>query len=230
VLGACSRSDGRRGVTIPTRADGANARSSATRAHRPADSSSSADAIAGRAPCCSTAATRGRGHARRRRPVPLLYGPLPFGRRHALWQANPSALGRKRMGRPPGSKNKPKLPFVVLLESEATMRAVILEVSEGSDVVLPRCLHPRAAAAWVYPRNAAAARSPPLRCGRRPRHPPPRPAGPVAVLGVAGRVAGLMTAAVVGMVLTVALFGSGAPCAPLGRWGGRQRTRWSLPC
>ncbi|TKW18901.1 hypothetical protein SEVIR_5G462700v4 [Setaria viridis] len=43
--------------------------------------------------------------------------------------------GRKLRGRPPGSKNKPKPPVVVTLESEGAMRPVVLELAPGCDVV-----------------------------------------------------------------------------------------------
>ncbi|RLN22739.1 AT-hook motif nuclear-localized protein 28-like [Panicum miliaceum] len=42
---------------------------------------------------------------------------------------------RKPRGRPPGSKNKPKLPVVVTRESEGAMRPVVLELASGCDVV-----------------------------------------------------------------------------------------------
>ena len=42
---------------------------------------------------------------------------------------------RKRRGRPPGSKNKPKPPVVITRESESAMHPVILELAAGSDIV-----------------------------------------------------------------------------------------------
>lgn len=42
---------------------------------------------------------------------------------------------RKPRGRPPGSKNKPKPPVVVTLESKGAMRPVVLEVDPGCDIV-----------------------------------------------------------------------------------------------
>lgn len=42
---------------------------------------------------------------------------------------------RKPRGRPLGSKNKPKPPVVVMRESEAAMRPVVLELAAGCDVV-----------------------------------------------------------------------------------------------
>ncbi|KAM0997105.1 hypothetical protein TB1_006423 [Malus domestica] len=42
---------------------------------------------------------------------------------------------KKPRGRPPGSKNKPKAPIVITKDSEAAMKAVVLEISGGSDVV-----------------------------------------------------------------------------------------------
>lgn len=43
-------------------------------------------------------------------------------------------VGRRPRGRPPGSKNKPKPPVIITRESANTLRAHILEVSNGSDV------------------------------------------------------------------------------------------------
>ncbi|KAI3743006.1 hypothetical protein L1987_60707 [Smallanthus sonchifolius] len=43
-------------------------------------------------------------------------------------------LGRRPRGRPPGSKNKPKPPVIITRESANTLRAHILEISNGCDV------------------------------------------------------------------------------------------------
>ncbi|KAF1897779.1 hypothetical protein Lal_00032539 [Lupinus albus] len=43
-------------------------------------------------------------------------------------------VGRRPRGRPPGSKNKPKPPVIITRESANTLRAHILEVSNGCDV------------------------------------------------------------------------------------------------
>ncbi|KAF8088346.1 hypothetical protein N665_0545s0014 [Sinapis alba] len=42
--------------------------------------------------------------------------------------------GRRPRGRPPGSKNKPKPPVIITRESANTLRAHILEVTNGCDV------------------------------------------------------------------------------------------------
>ncbi|KAF5801118.1 putative AT-hook motif nuclear-localized protein 15-29 [Helianthus annuus] len=42
--------------------------------------------------------------------------------------------GRRPRGRPPGSKNKPKPPVIITRESGHTLRAHILEISDGCDV------------------------------------------------------------------------------------------------
>ncbi|XP_076942846.1 AT-hook motif nuclear-localized protein 23-like [Bidens hawaiensis] len=42
--------------------------------------------------------------------------------------------GRRPRGRPPGSKNKPKPPVIITRESANTLRAHILEISNGCDV------------------------------------------------------------------------------------------------
>ncbi|KAM2508025.1 hypothetical protein FF1_030206 [Malus domestica] len=42
---------------------------------------------------------------------------------------------KKPRGRPPGSKNKPKPPIVITKDSGSAMKAVVLEISAGSDVV-----------------------------------------------------------------------------------------------
>ncbi|KAE8728409.1 AT-hook motif nuclear-localized protein 23 [Hibiscus syriacus] len=44
-------------------------------------------------------------------------------------------LARRPRGRPPGSKNKPKPPVIVTRESANTLRAHILEVSSGCDIL-----------------------------------------------------------------------------------------------
>ncbi|KAI3681434.1 hypothetical protein L6452_36229 [Arctium lappa] len=44
--------------------------------------------------------------------------------------------GRRPRGRPPGSKNKPKPPVIITRESANTLRAHILEISSGCDVVV----------------------------------------------------------------------------------------------
>ncbi|XP_062073643.1 AT-hook motif nuclear-localized protein 23-like [Humulus lupulus] len=52
-----------------------------------------------------------------------------------LITGNPGDLvGRRPRGRPPGSKNKPKPPVIITRESANTLRAHILEVSNGCDV------------------------------------------------------------------------------------------------
>ncbi|KAI3693858.1 hypothetical protein L1987_76813 [Smallanthus sonchifolius] len=43
-------------------------------------------------------------------------------------------LERRPRGRPPGSKNKPKPPVIITRESATTLRAHILEISDGCDV------------------------------------------------------------------------------------------------
>ncbi|KAJ0735538.1 putative AT-hook motif nuclear-localized protein 15-29 [Helianthus annuus] len=43
-------------------------------------------------------------------------------------------IGRRPRGRPPGSKNKPKPPVIITRESANTLRAHILEISNGCDV------------------------------------------------------------------------------------------------
>ncbi|XP_023741381.2 LOW QUALITY PROTEIN: AT-hook motif nuclear-localized protein 23 [Lactuca sativa] len=43
-------------------------------------------------------------------------------------------VGRRPRGRPPGSKNKPKPPVIITRESANTLRAHILEISNGYDV------------------------------------------------------------------------------------------------
>ncbi|CAH8276246.1 unnamed protein product [Arabidopsis lyrata] len=43
-------------------------------------------------------------------------------------------VGRRPRGRPPGSKNKPKPPVIITRESANTLRAHILEVTNGCDV------------------------------------------------------------------------------------------------
>lgn len=43
-------------------------------------------------------------------------------------------VGRRPRGRPPGSKNKPKPPVIITKESANTLRAHILEISNGCDV------------------------------------------------------------------------------------------------
>ncbi|CAN8274752.1 unnamed protein product [Cochlearia groenlandica] len=43
-------------------------------------------------------------------------------------------VGRRPRGRPPGSRNKPKPPVIVTRESANTLRAHILEVTNGCDV------------------------------------------------------------------------------------------------
>ena len=50
--------------------------------------------------------------------------------------ATPSDSGSgRRRGRPPGSKNKPRPPVVIVRESPGAMRPVVLELAAGSDVV-----------------------------------------------------------------------------------------------
>ncbi|KAI3676781.1 hypothetical protein L1987_86394 [Smallanthus sonchifolius] len=43
-------------------------------------------------------------------------------------------FGRRPRGRPPGAKNKPKPPVIITRESANTLRAHILEISNGCDV------------------------------------------------------------------------------------------------
>ncbi|KAI3826867.1 hypothetical protein L1987_00926 [Smallanthus sonchifolius] len=43
-------------------------------------------------------------------------------------------VGRRPRGRPPGSKNKPRPPVIITRESANTLRAHILEISNGCDV------------------------------------------------------------------------------------------------
>ncbi|KAM6557501.1 hypothetical protein CsatB_004520 [Cannabis sativa] len=43
-------------------------------------------------------------------------------------------VGRRPRGRPPGSKNKPKPPVIITRESANTLRAHILEITNGCDV------------------------------------------------------------------------------------------------
>ncbi|XP_010532413.1 PREDICTED: AT-hook motif nuclear-localized protein 15-like [Tarenaya hassleriana] len=45
------------------------------------------------------------------------------------------STGRRRRGRPPGSKNKPRPPVVVTKESPNSLQSHVLEVASGSDVV-----------------------------------------------------------------------------------------------
>lgn len=45
------------------------------------------------------------------------------------------AVARRQRGRPPGSKNKPKPPVIITRESPYTLRAHLLEVGAGRDVV-----------------------------------------------------------------------------------------------
>ncbi|KAM0930720.1 hypothetical protein ACQ4PT_000803 [Festuca glaucescens] len=47
--------------------------------------------------------------------------------------ATPASTGRRR-GRPPGSRNKEKPPVVIVRESTAAMRPVVLELAAGCDV------------------------------------------------------------------------------------------------
>ncbi|XP_051222145.1 AT-hook motif nuclear-localized protein 28-like [Lolium perenne] len=47
--------------------------------------------------------------------------------------ATPASVGRRR-GRPPGSRNKEKPPVVIVRESKAAMRPVVLELAAGCDV------------------------------------------------------------------------------------------------
>lgn len=47
---------------------------------------------------------------------------------------SPSSIKRPR-GRPPGSKNKPKPPVVITRECQSTMKPVVLEISDGSDII-----------------------------------------------------------------------------------------------
>ncbi|KAK7256328.1 hypothetical protein RIF29_29770 [Crotalaria pallida] len=49
-------------------------------------------------------------------------------------QGSGDVVGRRPRGRPPGSKNKPKPPVIITRESANTLRAHILEVSNGCDV------------------------------------------------------------------------------------------------
>ncbi|KAL2493225.1 AT-hook motif nuclear-localized protein 23 [Abeliophyllum distichum] len=51
--------------------------------------------------------------------------------------------GRRPRGRPPGSKNKPKPPVIITRESANTLRAHILEVSNGCDVFEAVALYAR---------------------------------------------------------------------------------------
>jgi hypothetical protein len=53
----------------------------------------------------------------------------------ALPPAVEPLTARKPRGRPPGSKNKPKPPVVVTLESKGAMRPVVLEIGPGCDIV-----------------------------------------------------------------------------------------------
>ncbi|CAA3027989.1 Hypothetical predicted protein [Olea europaea subsp. europaea] len=50
---------------------------------------------------------------------------------------------RRQRGRPPGSKNKPKPPVIITRESANTLRAHILEVSNGCDVFEAVALYAR---------------------------------------------------------------------------------------
>ncbi|GJT35323.1 AT-hook motif nuclear-localized protein 23-like protein [Tanacetum coccineum] len=49
-------------------------------------------------------------------------------------QTTPGSGGRRPRGRPPGSKNKPRPPVIITRESANTLRAHILEISNGCDV------------------------------------------------------------------------------------------------
>ncbi|KAD5802765.1 hypothetical protein R6Q59_028183 [Mikania micrantha] len=53
---------------------------------------------------------------------------------HTPGSASGDVLGRRPRGRPPGSKNKPKPPVIITRESANTLRAHILEISNGCDV------------------------------------------------------------------------------------------------
>ncbi|RWW88439.1 hypothetical protein BHE74_00002688 [Ensete ventricosum] len=45
------------------------------------------------------------------------------------------AAGRRPRGRPPGSKNKPKPPVIITRESPNTLRAHVLEVASGTNIM-----------------------------------------------------------------------------------------------
>ncbi|KAI4973823.1 hypothetical protein ZWY2020_041604 [Hordeum vulgare] len=46
-----------------------------------------------------------------------------------------SSLGRRRLGRPAGSKNKPKPPIIITRESPNTLRSHVLEIASGADIM-----------------------------------------------------------------------------------------------
>ncbi|XP_061341686.1 AT-hook motif nuclear-localized protein 17-like [Gastrolobium bilobum] len=58
--------------------------------------------------------------------------PIPVGYHLANVITPPS---KKPRGRPPGSKNKPKPPLVITQDNEQAMKAMIIEIPAGADVV-----------------------------------------------------------------------------------------------
>ncbi|XP_044957229.1 AT-hook motif nuclear-localized protein 23-like [Hordeum vulgare subsp. vulgare] len=46
-----------------------------------------------------------------------------------------SSLGRRRLGRPAGSKNKPKPSIIITRESPNTLRSHVLEIASGADIM-----------------------------------------------------------------------------------------------
>ncbi|CAI8600209.1 unnamed protein product [Vicia faba] len=55
---------------------------------------------------------------------------------HNNHQASSSTLGRRPPGRPPGSKNKPKMPIIEKYDNPNALNSHILEITSGSDVSL----------------------------------------------------------------------------------------------
>ncbi|KAK4764218.1 hypothetical protein SAY87_013656 [Trapa incisa] len=49
--------------------------------------------------------------------------------------AGSASVAKKPRGRPPGSKNKPKPPLVIMRDTDPSMKPVILEISAGSDII-----------------------------------------------------------------------------------------------
>ncbi|KAE9595981.1 hypothetical protein Lal_00030656 [Lupinus albus] len=62
-------------------------------------------------------------------------GPTPFTAQKPVSDGATIEVARKPRGRPPGSKNKPKSPIVLIKEPEPVTSPYILELPNGSDVV-----------------------------------------------------------------------------------------------
>ncbi|XP_027368564.1 AT-hook motif nuclear-localized protein 28-like [Abrus precatorius] len=68
-------------------------------------------------------------------PAPGVFGVLP---REPVQQVQPQAMVapvKRRRGRPPGSKNKSKVPMIIFKDTDHLLKPTVIEVPDGTDVI-----------------------------------------------------------------------------------------------